>query len=501
MAAKKAPRRAGSPAKKAPRPDKKTVKPVKNSVRPKNAPEVSVAKTASSAVPEKAASGKKQPELLRGMHDILPKEEKYWKAVYRAAEGLAEYFQFKRIDTPILEETGLYLRSVGKGTDIVEKEMYSFEDRDGTKVSLRPEGTAGVVRSYITNGMWNHVQPVKLWYFAPMFRHERPQSGRYRQHYQVGFETFGVKDPALDAELILLGYNFYKDLGLPVEVHINSLGLPEERARYQEELLSFYRAKRSYLCEDCRMRLTKNPLRILDCKNEQCQPLKEEAPQIVDWLGEESKQHFVKVLEFLDELSIPYALTPTLVRGLDYYTDTIFEFYGIIGGEKTSYSLGGGGRYDRLVEQLGGKPTPAAGIGLGVERGVMAIKQLEEKERKTLVADGKVDVYFAQLGDEAKRRALKIIDDLRLTGIRIGFNFLKNSLKAQLEIANSLKVPHVLILGQKEVQDQAVIIRDMESGVQEIVDQKKLELALKRKLGIAAPPSMLSADLFTGDVG
>lgn len=430
-----------------------------------------------------AASGK-VPQVLRGMHDILPKEEKYWKAVFHTAEHLAEYFQFKKIETPVLEEAGLYTRAAGKGTDIVEKEMYSFEDKDGAKVALRPEGTAGVARAYVTNGMWNQIQPVKLWYFSPMFRHERPQAGRYREHYQVGFETFGVKDPAIDAELILIGFNFYKDLGLPVEVRINSLGSPEERARYKEELINYYRTKRSYLCEDCRQRLNKNPLRLLDCKEEQCQPVKEEAPQIVDWLGTESKQHFVKVLEFLDELAIPYALSHTLVRGLDYYCDTIFEFFAVIGEEKTTYALGGGGRYDRLVEELGGKATPAAGIGLGVERGIMALKELEHKTRVPLVNDGKVDIYFAQLGEDAKRRALKIINDLRSSGIRVAFNFFKNSLKSQLEIAHSLKVSHVLILGQKEVQDRAVIIRDMESGVQEIVDQRKLEPILKRKLGL-----------------
>lgn len=432
---------------------------------------------------QNAASGKVL-QVLRGMHDILPKDEKYWKAVFRTAENLAEYFQFKKIETPVLEEAGLYARAAGKSSDIVEKEMYAFDDKDGAKVALRPEGTAGVSRAYVTNGMWNQVQPVKLWYFSPMFRHERPQAGRYREHYQIGFETFGVKDPAIDAELILIGFNFYKDLGLPVEVRINSLGSPEERARYKEELINYYRTKRSYLCEDCRQRLNKNPLRLLDCKEDQCQPVKEEAPQIVDWLGSESKQHFVKVLEFLDELAIPYTLSHTLVRGLDYYSDTIFEFFGVVEGEKTAYSLGGGGRYDHLVEELGGKPTPAAGIGLGVERGILALKTLEHTTRSTLVKDGKVDIYFAQLGDDAKRRALKIINDLRSSGIRVAFNFFKNSLKSQLEIAHSLKVSHVLILGQKEVQDRAVIIRDMESGVQEIVDQKKLEPILKRKLGV-----------------
>lgn len=481
--------------KNAPTSGKKNFKVVPKKVIPSaQQPEKKIVATEESVIVQgvQGPSGK-VPQVLRGMHDILPKEEKYWKAVFHTAENLAEYFQFKKIDTPVLEEANLYARTAGKGSDIVEKEMYAFEDKDGAKVAMRPEGTAGVARAYVTHGMWNQVQPVKLWYFAPMFRHERPQAGRYREHYQIGFETFGVKDPAIDAELILIGYNFYKDIGLPVEVRINSLGNAEERARYKEELINYYRTKRSYLCEDCRTRLNKNPLRLLDCKEEQCQPIKEEAPQIVDWLGSESKQHFVKVLEFLDELAIPYTLTHTLVRGLDYYSDTIFEFFGVVGEEKTAYSLGGGGRYDRLVEELGGKPTPAAGIGLGVERGILALKEFEHKTRTPLVSDGKVDVYFAQLGDDAKRRALKIINDLRSSGIRVAFNFFKNSLKSQLEIAHSLKVSHVLILGQKEVQDRAVIIRDMESGVQEIVDQKKLEPILKRKLGLESGPHQSEA--------
>ncbi len=450
---------------------------------------------------EKSSTTKKTNNVLRGMHDILPKEEKYWRAFYRAAQNLADYFQFGRIETPLLEESSLFVRSVGRGTDIVDKEMYIFEDRDGAKVALRPEGTAGVARAYIGNGMWNLTQPVKVWYVESMFRHERPQSGRYREHHQIGFETIGAKDPALDAELILIAYSFYKDLGVPVEVHINSLGTPEERARYINELVSYYRSKRSYLCENCRLRITKNPLRLLDCKEPSCQPVKEAAPQLVDWLGEESKNFFMKVLEYLDELEIPYQLTPTLVRGLDYYTHTVFElvpnFIIPLAGDEPAEenktvgavpsgaqsSVGAGGRYDLLVEDLGGRPTPAAGFGIGIERAISALKQYNElKKTQPPVPEEKYDVYFAQLGGDAKRTALKMINDLRMTDIRLAFNLYKNSLKNQLELANSLKVAYVVILGQKEVQDKTVIIRDMESGVQEIVDQKKLEMNLRKKL-------------------
>ncbi len=458
-------------------------------------------KAAPAAAPEK--TNKKTYVPLRGMHDILPKEERYWKALYANAQKLAEYFQFNRIQTPVLEEASLFVRSVGKGTDIVDKEMYIFEDRDGTRVALRPEGTAGVVRAYNSNGMWNMPQPVKVWYMESMFRHERPQAGRYREHTQIGFETLGAKDPAIDAELILTAYNFYHDFGIPVEVHVNSLGMPEERERYTTELVSYYRSKRSYLCENCRVRLTKNPLRLLDCKEEQCQPVKDGAPQLIDWLEEDSKNFFMKVLEYLDEVGVPYILTPTLVRGFDYYTHTVFEIYPAFGNEpevvaegavetkpvvSQQSAIGAGGRYDLLVEELGGKPTPAAGFGVGIERAVYTIKQYAERSGINLVPDEKHQVFFAQLGDDARRRALRIINELRQSNVKVAFNFFKNALKTQLELANNLRVPYVLILGQKEVQDKTIIIRDMESGEQEIVDQKKLEAILKRKLEVQVKP-------------
>jgi histidyl-tRNA synthetase len=428
--------------------------------------------------------GKKTYALLRGMHDILPREEKHWKNLYHTAEHLAEHFQFSRIETPLLEEANLFIRSIGKGTDVVDKEMYIFEDRDGNKVALRPEMTASAVRAYIMHGMWNMTQPVKMWYWGQMFRYDRPQAGRFRQFNQVGFETLGDGDPVVDAELILLAHNFYKDLGLPVEIHVNSIGVPEERQKYKTALVEYYRSKRSYLCDDCKQRLNKNPLRLLDCKQERCQPVKEDAPQIIDWLEEESKNHFMKVLEYLDELAVPYVLRSTLVRGLDYYTRTVFEVYPVVSDAEAlgaQSALGGGGRYDLLVQEMGGRPAPAAGFSLGIERSVSALKQyMDANQIKPTVQ--KFDAYLAQLGDQARRRALKAINDMRNSGLKIDYNFSKNSLKSQLEAANSLHVPYALILGQKEVQDGTVIIRDMESGVQEIVDQKKVENVLKKKL-------------------
>lgn len=445
-------------------------------------------------LPAEKEKPKKTYHLVRGMHDVLPKEERYWQAIYRAAEDLARYFQFGRIETPILEEANLFIRSVGRGTDIVDKEMYVFEDRDGARVALRPEPTAGIARAYISHGLWNGPQPVKLWTWGPMFRHDRPQAGRFRQFWQVDFETLGGKDPAIDAELMAVAHELYVALGLPVEIRVNSLGSPAERERYLTELTNYYRTKRGYLCADCRVRLTRNSLRLLDCKEPQCQPVREEAPQMVDWLEEASRSYFMKTLEYLDELGLPYTLSPYLVRGLDYYTGTVFEIYSAPEpGAKVEEAdpatalpaqsaLGGGGRYDLLVEDLGGRPTPAAGFGLGIERLVAALKQREE--RQGAPPPRRFDLFFAHLGEEAKRRTLKIITELRASNFTIAFNFFKGSLKAQLESANSLGVPLVIILGQKEVQDHTVIIRDMESGVQEIVDQKKLAAVLKKRLGV-----------------
>ncbi|OGH88834.1 MAG: histidine--tRNA ligase [Candidatus Magasanikbacteria bacterium RIFOXYC2_FULL_42_28] len=418
------------------------------------------------------------------MRDILPKEERYWKKLYHSIEDLGQYFQYGRIETPLLEEASLFVRSVGKGTDVVDKEMYLFEDKDGTKVCLRPENTASVVRAYIGNGLWNQSQPVKLWYYGPMFRHDRPQAGRYRQFWQVGFESLGSSDPSVDAELILIAYDLYKDLGLSVTVRLNSLGIPEERERYRNELVSYYRSKRSYICGDCKNRLNRNPLRLLDCKAEECRETKDNAPQIIDYLGSESKNHLMKVLEYLDAVEIPYQLDHALVRGLDYYTHTVFEFYvtDIEGGAQSA--LGGGGRYDLLAEQLGGKPTPACGFSLGLDRIVSAWRENLTKTNSEVPRE-KLDIYLAQLGEEGRRVSLRLLNDLRASGIKVGFNFSKSSLKAQMELADSAKVQFVLIIGQKEVQDKTVIIRDMESGIQEVADVKKVEGLVKRKLGRA----------------
>jgi len=439
-------------------------------------------KTVKKAVAKPKAAPKrapKVPQLLRGMKDVLPPEEKYWNYIYDVIRGLAEDFAYGRIETPILEETSLFVRSVGKETDIVEKEMYSFQDAGGENISLRPEATASIARAYINHGMLNQPQPVKLWYWGPMFRHDRPQSGRYRQFYQFGFEALGEESPVVDAQLIVIVNDFFKEIGLPITIQINSLGTPESRQAYKTELVSYYRSRRGQLCDDCKKRINKNPLRLLDCKEEGCQSIRNEAPQIVDWLDEDSKNHFMKVLECLDEAEVPYVMNPFLVRGLDYYTRTVFEIWPESEEEDARQSaLGGGGRYDLLIEMLGGRPTAACGFAIGIERVVNKLKSDEIKVPKRKAPE----IFFAQLGEQARIRAISLFEEFRKAGVPLAEAFSKESLKAQLEVANRLSVKYSLILGQKEVLDGTVLIRDMEAGIQEIVDQKKAVREIQKKL-------------------
>jgi histidyl-tRNA synthetase len=423
---------------------------------------------------------KAPPELLRGFRDILPEEQARWDMVRDTVRNVADAYSFGRIELPILERAELFARTVGKQTDIVEKEMYAFDDPAGEKVCLRPEATASVARAYINHGMLNLPQPVKLWYLAPMFRHDRPQAGRHRQFHQFGFEVIGVDEPIVDAQLIVIATQIFRDLGIPISVQINSIGTPEARQAYLAELTSYFRPHRSKLSEDDKRRLQKNPLRILDSKDPAVLELLPNAPQIVDWLDENSKNHFMKVIEFLDEMEVPYVLNPHLVRGLDYYTHTVFEIWEAGDeGDRSQNALGGGGRYDGLIELLGGRPqTPGCGFAVGIERVVKALA-----DRNIVPAPrNKPRVFFAQLGDAARRVGLKIFEEFRKEGIPIAEAFGKSALKAQLEVANKHGVDLTLILGQKEVLDGTIIIRDMEVGAQEIVDINKIVQLVKKKL-------------------
>ena len=435
-------------------------------------------------MPKKDLTPKKETkrkvfQAVKGMRDVLPEEQKYWDFINQAVKKIAEQFGFGRIDLPLVEATPLYARSVGQTSDIVEKEMYSFTDKGEENITLRPEFTAGIVRSYVEHGMLNLPQPVKLYTSGPCFRYDRPQSGRYRQFYQFGFEILGEANPVVDAQLIAIVSNFFNQIGLDqISLQVNSIGCPDCRKNFIEELVNYYRAKRKMLCEDCKNRLTKNPLRLLDCKQPSCQFIKASAPQIVDWLCENCKTHFMKVAEYLDSLNIFYKLNPYLVRGLDYYTRTVFEVWPTEKEEGSQSVLGGGGRYDGLVELLGGRPTPAVGVSLGVERIILQLKQKEV----AIPSKKAPDVFLAQIGDAAKIKAFNLYERLRQENILVAESFAKDSLKSQLDSANKLKVKYALILGQKEVMDGTILIREMESGVQEIIDFKKTVAELKKKL-------------------
>lgn len=417
--------------------------------------------------------------LLRGMKDILPEEQHYWRFVYDKIDKIAAGYGFKRIDPPILEEKSLFVRSVGEETDIVQKEMFSFADQSGDQVALRPEATASLVRAYIEHGMINLSQPVKLYTSGPFFRYERPQAGRARQFHQFNFEVIGSLEPIIDTQLILFAKTLYeKEFGLAVTIEINNIGCPECRPRYKEKLAEYYRARRKDLCEDCKKRLIKNPLRILDCKEKLCQELSVEAPQAIDNLCEACHQHFVLVLENLDEAEVAYNLNPKIVRGLDYYTKTTFEIW-LAGEDLGSQSaLAGGGRYDNLIEEMGGRPTSAIGFALGVER---LIGLLKEKGIE-VPAEPVPEVFLAQLGEPARRKALRLYEALREGGVRVAENLAKDGLKPQLEISAKLKAKYTLIIGQKEITDDTILFRDMENGIQEVIDYNKAVPEIKKRL-------------------
>jgi len=420
-------------------------------------------------------------QLLKGFKDILPEHQDYWEFFTNKAKVLMDAYGFKKIDVPILEQTNLYIKGTGKHTDIIEKELYSFEDKSGDNISLRPEFTPGIARAYIEHGMLNKIQPIKLYSLGPVFRHDNPQLGRFRQFHQLNLEAIGSDSPVVDAELIIIAYKLLQSLGLAVTVHLNSIGCLECRAEYITRLKQFLQnsGRKKELCDSCKERYFKNPLRILDCKEISCQEVLADAPQIVDYLDEECKKHFMTVLDYLDDLEIKYNLNVKLVRGLDYYTRTTFEIY--LADEDTSKSQGslaGGGRYDGLIEIIGGRPTPAIGFAVGIER---VISKLREQQI-TVPAIDQIDVFVAQLGVEARKECFKLYQKLTDAGVKVAEAFSKDSLKSQMEKADQLGAKIVLILGQKELMDKTIIIRDMQSGIQEIVNYDKTVEQVKKKI-------------------
>ena len=415
----------------------------------------------------------------KGMHDVLPEDQKYFRFILKKSDQLLDYYGFERIDTPLVESVDLFLRSVGETSDIMEKEVYTLKTKGGDMLALRPEGTAGVVRAYIENGMNVRPHPVKLSYWGPMFRHDQPQHGRYRQFYQLGIETIGDSSEAVDAELIFLGYKLLDMLGLDnYDVHINSLGDSNCRPAYLRALKDYYKNRSKKLCLNCKDRLKTNILRLLDCKETECIELAKEVPQIIDFLDDECKSHFKHILEFLDEAKVPYILNHRLVRGLDYYTRTVFEFLPD-NEERTQSSVIAGGRYDKLVEILGGSRTPAAGWAMGIDRIVLALK---EKNANIPEGMSKPKVFLVQLGEAAKRKSINLYENFRKAGIDAKSSIGRDSIKSQLRIANRLGARLALIFGQKEALDGTIILREMDTGVQETIPLEKIVEEVKKRL-------------------
>ncbi len=405
----------------------------------------------------------------RGTADILPEEQAYWHYVGQKAADTCRLYGYQRIDSPTFEDTGLFLRGVGPGTDIVEKEMYTFTDKGGNQVTLRPEGTAPVCRAYLEHGLHNLPQPVKLYYLASIFRYERPQAGRLREHHQFGCEAIGDDDPALDAEVIALAWHFFHSLQLShLSLQLNSIGCKRCRPGYLTVLTEYYANYAAELCPDCRSRLARNPLRLLDCKNPSCQERANNAPRSVDHLCGQCSTHFRKLREYLELLEIPFVVNHRLVRGLDYYTRTVFEIQPEAGGAQST--LGGGGRYDDLIEELGGKPTPAIGFAAGIERIVLNLK----KQGIAVPPLPMPQVFIAYLGDDARREAIKLAAQLRQAGIGAIMATGSRSLKAQLRQANARGTRYAVIIGEEEVRAGSVVLRDMVSARQKTVPVAQL---------------------------
>ena len=401
----------------------------------------------------------------KGVHDILPDDHEYHTFLKKVVRHRARQAGFRRITTPIFEYTKLFKRGIGDESDIVSKEMYTFQDQKGRSLTLKPEGTAGVVRSYIQNGLNKLPQPVLLYYFEPHFRYDRPQKGRYRQFWQFGFEVIGESDPALDAQVIQLANKINEDLGVDgiFKLQINTIGTPESRKKYIQVLQDYYFGKERSLCENCNNRLTKNPLRLLDCKQEDCRILAELAPSMRDSLDKESLAYHEELKGYLEELNIEYEENLKLVRGLDYYTRTVFEFWDKDAGSQNA--IGGGGRYDGLIELLGGQNTPAVGYAAGVERIIANMK----REKIRVPSKDDLHVFVAQLGVEAKRKCLPLIEELREVGIKTMGALGKGSINIQLRLADKFKVDYAVLIGITEVREGTAIIRDMSKGVQETV--------------------------------
>jgi histidyl-tRNA synthetase len=429
-----------------------------------------------------------------GMHDVLPEDQFFYEKIYEVVEDIARFYGFGKIETPIVEDAGVYEKGTGVSTDIVEKQMYTLKTKGGDALALRPEFTPGIVRSYIQHGMINLPQPVKLFTHGPLFRYEHPQAGRFRQFHQVDFEVFGEQSAAMDAQIIQIFYAILKELKFShLIIEVNSIGDSQCRPYYKKLLANYLRPRQNSLCVDCRRRIRENPLRTLDCKEEKCQRVKAQAPQIIDHLCDECKNHFKSLLEFLDAADLPYHLDPYLVRGLDYYTKTVFEIFSdkiveVKPKEEGSSDQGeevvqrsalvGGGRYDGLAKLLGGKDVPASGAAAGVERIISLMKEMNLPPK----AEPQIKVFLAQLGDLPKKKSLKLLEDFRKAKIPMAESLGRDSLRTQLARADKMGVDFTLLFGQREVLDESIVIRRMDTGEQQTVKLDKVVEEIKKRL-------------------
>lgn len=402
--------------------------------------------------------------IPRGTQDILPGEVEKWQLIEEKARELCEKFQYREIRTPIFEHTELFLRSVGDTTDIVQKEMYTFEDRGGRSLTLRPEGTASAVRSFVEHKMYGDAsQPVKLYYMGPMFRYERPQAGRFRQFVQFGVEAIGSADPAIDAEVIALAMSLYRSMGLQkLKLTVNSLGDKESRSAHREALVNHFKPRIGEFCQDCQNRLEKNPMRILDCKQDREHELMKSAPSIIDYLNDYSKTYFEKVQKYLKNLDIDFIVDPNLVRGLDYYNHTAFEIMSDSEGFGAITTLCGGGRYNGLTEEIGGPEAPGIGFALSIERFIAAL----EAEKVDLPLNKAIDCYLVSLGEEAKDYTVSLLQKLRMAGYSAERDYLDRKIKAQFKAADRSNAKFVAVLGEDELKANKINVKSMESGEQ-----------------------------------
>lgn len=412
---------------------------------------------------------------VRGTRDILPDKIKKWQYIERAAREVLENFGFQEIRTPLFEETPLFSRSIGEATDIVVKEMYTFRDKKGRSLTLRPEGTAPIVRAYLENRL---PTPVKLYYLGAFYRYERPQAGRYREFYQIGAETIGSDSPASDAEIISLIMTLLKRLGLKdLILQLNGAGCRKCQPDYKKALKNYFREKLNSLCDDCKRRYKKNPLRILDCKSKRCQRYIAQAPAISDYLCDDCKKGLDEVKNYLNVLKIDYTINPRLVRGLDYYTRTAFEITSRELGAQNA--IAAGGRYDDLIEDLGGPSTPAVGVALGTDRLILAL----EKEGVRPPAEEGIDIYLASLGERASKKSFALVQRLREKNLKVEGSLSSKSLKSQLRLANRLGARYVLILGEEELAKKKVLLKEMATGKQEEISLNKIVGEISRKVG------------------